>query len=257
MISKTAKVTKAGKKSTAQEQVAVAAAAPLEGWDSRVIVLDDVRAANYGLLRITLEGTAPLLVHRFPEKTRIEIEEKQQGRASAARKKAPRDPEQDFIGSLHVIGVRPRSAKEITDNPTRFRWGIPATAFKQAVVRVGALNELMPMTQGRVALHVRGDAADRELVELHSPAPPVMHTGMVRIQQTSDVRYRALFEQWSVTLDVDFHARLISGEQLVSLFVDAGIGNGVGDWRPAGRSSSGTFGTWRVTAASVKTPVLR
>lgn len=227
------------------------------GRRKRKIVLDAMGQANFGLLRITLEGTAPLIVHRFSEKARGMMEAKQQGKAAAARAKAPKVPADDFLESLHFIGRRPKSVEEMRENPTLWRFGLPATAFKQAIVRVAGLNGLMPMTEGRVVLHVKGDPLDRELVQVHSPLLPEMHTGMVRVQQTADVRYRGMFTEWSVTLDVAYHARLITGEQLVSLFVDAGIGNGVGDWRPAGRSSSGTFGTWQVTAADIEEPDLQ
>lgn len=220
----------------------------------RIISLENLGAANYGVLNIRLTGTAPMLQHRFSEKARRMIEDKQQHRASAAKKKAARDPEEDFLQSMHVIGRRPESVEDLEENFAQFVFGVPATSFKQAVVRSCKTADLMPMTDARTALHVKGHELDQELVQLHTPKAPTMHTGMVRVQQTSDVRYRAQFWPWHVDLIVQYHARMMSGEQLVSLFVDAGIGNGVGDWRPAGRSSSGTFGTWEVTRAEIEEP---
>jgi hypothetical protein len=113
------------------------------------------------------------------------------------------------------------------------------------------------MTEARQALHVQGDPRDRGLVELLSDKPPRMQEDVVRLQgTTTDLRYRGAFDNWHVDLHIDYHARIITAEQIVSLLVEAGIGVGVGEWRPCGKMSSGTYGTWMVKKASAEVPEL-
>lgn len=71
-----------------------------------------------------------------------------------------------------------------------------------------------------------------------------MREDMVRIAMgTADVRHRAEFLEWEVTVPVTYNASIISLEQLVNLFNIAGFGVGVGEWRP---ERNGINGTWLV-----------
>jgi hypothetical protein len=64
---------------------------------------------------------------------------------------------------------------------------------------------------------------------------------MVKIQQTTDIRFRGQFNEWRVTLNVRYNMDQISSEQLLNLFELAGFSCGVGEWR---MERGGTFGTY-------------
>ena len=170
---------------------------------------------------ITLGGTNPLIVHRFSEKARKEMLDKQMG--AAKQKKAFKNPEQDYFVSLYLL----------PDGTP----GFPAVAFKAAAVN--AANDAgIQKVLARRAFHITGG----ELVPIRGEHR--MREDMVRIAMgTADVRHRAEFPDWEVTVPVTYNASIISLEQLVNLFNIAGFGVGVGEWRP---ERNGINGTWLV-----------
>jgi hypothetical protein len=179
-------------------------------------------------INITLIGETPLIVHRFAEKAKREMLEKQT--KSAQKGKAAKNPEAGF----------------------------PAVAFKAAAVT--ACTSLAGITKvaARQAFHVSGQQSIRqgafsaaitteELVEVHCPAP-TMREDMVRVGMgTSDIRYRAQYWPWAVDLIVEFNPLAMSAEQVLNLFNTAGFACGVGEWRPERDGSNGRF---RVAEAS-------
>ena len=95
------------------------------------------------------------------------------------------------------------------------------------------------MTDARSMFYVMPDSGD--LVKIISPGPE-MREDMVRIAKgTSDIRYRAIFNEWSVKLNVKYNADVISQHQLVNLFELAGFTSGIGEWR---MGTGGTFGAY-------------
>lgn len=171
--------------------------------------------------KITLQGTTPLIVHRFAEKARKEMLDKQMG--AAKQKKAFKNPEQDYLDSLYLL---PDSTP-----------GFPAVAFKAAAVN--AANDAgIQKVLARRAFHVTGG----ELLPIRGAHR--MREDVVRIAMgTADIRHRAEFLEWEVTVPVTYNASIISLEQLVNLFNIAGFGVGIGEWRP---ERNGINGTWLV-----------
>lgn len=170
---------------------------------------------------ITLRGTTPLIVHRFAEKARKEMLDKQMG--VAKQKKAFKNPEQDYLDSLYLL----------PDGTP----GFPAVAFKAAAVN--AANDAgIQKVLARRAFHITGG----ELVPIRGEHR--MREDVVRIAMgTADIRHRAEFVEWEVCVPVTYNASIISLEQLVNLFNIAGFGVGIGEWRP---ERNGVNGTWEV-----------
>ncbi len=171
---------------------------------------------------ITLQGTTPLIVHRFAEKARKEMLDKQMGVAKT--KKDFKDPERDYLDSLYLL----------PDGTP----GFPAVAFKAAAV--SAANDAgIQKVLARRAFHITGG----ELVPIVGEHR--MREDVVRIAMgTADIRHRAEFPEWAVKVPVTYNSSIISLEQLVNLFNIAGFGVGVGEWRP---ERNGVNGTWIVT----------
>ena len=186
----------------------------------------DIRTAE-----LTLVGDTPLITHRFSEKAKREMLEKQQGKAR--RNKEPKDPEADYQASLYKFS-----------SPNGAEYGFPAVAFKAAAVGACRFVDDMPMTEARGAFHVRAVADD--LVPLKGT--PRMREDTVRLAGragVTDLRYRAEFLTWSTVIDVAYNAGAITLEQIVNLFNIAGFSIGVGEKRPE-QGSGDSFGMFHV-----------
>lgn len=176
-------------------------------------------------IEITIVGDSPLICHKWSDKAKKMMLDKQMKKAANSRN--AKDPEQDFLESLY----------EHPDGG----YGFPAVAFKAAAVRA-AKGTNMTMTDARVAFHVLGD-----LVKIEGTPTP--REDMVRIgggkSPTADIRYRGEFKTWSATLNIRFNNGMISAEQIVNLLNTAGFGVGIGEWRPE-KSETGSYGLFHV-----------
>ena len=175
---------------------------------------------NLQHVEVTLIGDSPLICHRWSEKAKKAILDKQMKKASKG--KVAKDPEQDFLDSLYP---HPDGG-----------YGFPAVAFKAAAVdacsQIGGITKV----QARASFHVMC-----EMVKIEG-SEPTPREDMVRIAMgTSDIRYRGQFENWRVTLPIRYNPDLLSIEQICNLFTYAGFGVGVGEWRPQKNGNYGMF----------------
>lgn len=172
-------------------------------------------------LQITLIGDSPLISHKWSDKAKKMMLDKQMKQANTG--KEAKNPEQDFLDSLYPL-------------PGGKGYGFPCVAFKSAAVSACRFVDGAKMTEARGAFHVQGEL---------SPIlgdPPTPREDMVRIGMgTADIRYRGEFKNWRTTLDITYNARAISEEQVVNLFQVGGFGVGVGEWRPEKDGSYGRF----------------
>lgn len=188
-----------------------------------------IKRLGRSMAEIKIEGTAPLIVNRFDEKSRQMMEDAQQGKA---RVREPKNPDQCFDRSLyHLPGDR---------------YGFPATGFKSAVVSATRYftNKKLTSTALRQQILVVGEGSD-QLVEIDGI--PKMRVDTVRnATGVADIRYRGEFWPWRASLKIVFIRGMFDVESLIALVDAAGLG-GIGEWRPASKkSTSGMFGTWAV-----------
>jgi len=180
---------------------------------------------------IPIVGTMPLIMCKFPEKAKRTLLDGMQGRKTP---KAIRDPQADFEAAIWRV---------------KDGYGFPAVAFKAATIGAARYyGKQVSMTELRQLIFFRGELSTDEppqaLVRLDTDEP-TRREDYVRIAQTTDLRYRPQFENWSAVLDVTYVTSSLSRESLLSL-VDAGGMGGVGEWRPAGKKSTGDFGTYKI-----------
>jgi hypothetical protein len=213
----------------------------------RLINIADPAFNTFGDLELRIVGTAPLLMHAFGAKARRMMLDGQMGKK--VNKRAPKVPENDFLDAIHFMGTP--AAKASAAALKKARYGFPAVAFKAAVIRAAKVVAGVNMTDTRQMFFV--DTDEGELVELECSVPH-MREDVVRIQQTTDIRHRPQFDKWACNLRIKYNARAVTAEQLVTWFLAAGQSNGIGEWRPGGRSSSGTFGTFTVAEAKAFEP---
>lgn len=192
------------------------------------IVIPPVHIATATL---RLVGDSPLISHRWSEKAKKEMLDKQM--LKPKQKKEAKDPWLDFCQSLYWLSDMPSAPTRAQVEAARF--GFPAVAFKAAAVGACRFSDGIKMTEARGAFHVVG-----ELVAIEGT--PQMREDMVRVGMgTADIRYRGEFREWAAELTVRYNQRALSVEQIANLFNIAGFGVGVGEWRPEKDGSYGMF----------------
>lgn len=189
---------------------------------------------------IKIVGDSPLIMHKWSEKAKKEMLDKQMKKAKTKGHDA-KDPVVDFIDSMYWLEGEPEEKTEngfiqAVQNGARF--GFPSVAFKAAAVaagyRAGITKDKVSMN---AAFHIDG-----EFVEIHGV--PHMREDMVRVGMgTADIRHRGEFSEWYAICPVRYNAGAISIEQLVNLFSLGGFACGIGEWRP---EKGGCYGMFHV-----------
>lgn len=191
-----------------------------------------IPAPDIRVLNVTVEGTSPLIVHRFAEKARKQIEDKQGKRARGARE--IRDPEAEYEAAMYKLDGRGK-------------YGFKANAFKLAMVDACAFCEGITKVFAKGAFFVMGD-----LLEIKG-SKPHMRTDVVRVPPGpgggADMRYRPEWDTWTIDLQIRYNAQLITAEQLVNLLTLAGLHIGIGEQRPSSPKKSGNNGMFTVQEA--------
>ena len=181
-------------------------------------------------LSIPIIGITPLIMHKWSEKAKAMMRDKQQKAGGVRAKRAPKDPVQEALAATYWVkkGVP----------------GMPASAFKAATVGGCRYFDGLPMTKAKAMLWFAGEGPE-QLVPITGDYEaredtPRNETGVV------DLRYRNYFSPWSAVLTVRFISDAIDADSILAL-IDAGGRGGVGDWRPSSpKSATGTYGQYRV-----------
>lgn len=202
------------------------------------IYVPQVEVAN---VNIRVIGDSPLIMHRWSEKAKKEMRDKQMKVAKTKGREA-KNPIEDFIQSMYWLTETPtemtqEAFDEAISNGARF--GFPTVAFKAAAnygaYRAGIIKNT---TVVKGAWHIFD-----ELTEIISE-PPVMREDMVKVGMgTADLRYRGEFRNWSTTLHITYVPSMIELDQLVNLINIGGMTCGVGEWRV---EKNGEFGSFHV-----------
>lgn len=179
---------------------------------------------------IRIVGTSPLVVHKFSEKARKMMLEKQMKTAKSNGKEA-KNPVEDFMQSLYWLTPMPEEYTEeaferaITDGA---RFGFPATGVKQAAVSAAYRSGL---SKDKVsifgAFHI-----DADLLEIQG-VTPVMREDTVRLATgVADIRFRPEFPVgWFMIVPIKYNASLFSLEQIVTFINLGGFAVGIGENR--------------------------
>jgi hypothetical protein len=201
---------------------------------------------------ITIVGMSPLLVNKFDNKIRQELDDSYQEGLNAKERKIKREdktrerktPQAEFEASLYPFPGKPGY------------YGIPAAGIKKCAITAASLSNV-PMTVAMKAFHIVGDTSG--LVEILGSSPissskkskkatkpePVMDERIVRVgpfgNKKPATRRRARFDNWEITFRVKYRADLITVEQLINLYESAGFSVGLCEYRPEKSGNLGMF----------------
>lgn len=182
--------------------------------------------------KVTVVGVTPVIPHRWSEKAKKMMLDKQQGKAS--EKKAPKDPEAEAHAATYwCADGRP---------------GIQAVGFKAAIADAARFfDKSVTIEMLKRAIHIYGEVTADGDVVVPIDGEITMREDTARTSTgVANLTYRNQIWPWRAELHVEYIASLITEETLVTLIDAAGV-NGVGDWRPSSpKSKSGTFGKFRV-----------
>lgn len=192
----------------------------------------ELKPMSKEIITVSVEGTAPLIVHAWSTKAKQMMLDAQQGKKNP---KPFKDPQADFEASMYRFADGGH--------------GFPSVGFKSATVKGGgrAFGKSVKMTELRQSLIFLPDGVGTDGMQLArlSCTEPKMREDMVRVGNgVADIRYRAEYVEWSADLRISFLSTVISAESIVAL-IDAGGANGVGEWRP---EKNGSYGTYQVVS---------
>ena len=203
-----------------------------QSGDEKIITLIPIERSH---LLVKIQGTSELVPHRFSEKAKQMIADKQGAPAthSTKAKREPKNPEQEADAATYWLEPG--------------RPGMPAAAFKSALVSACRSFGSITMKAAKQIFFVRGEGPE-ELVEIQG-AWRMREDHVRNANGVADLRYRNGFPSWSAELHIEFNPKAITKESIVALIQEAGQSVGVGDWRPsAPNCHSGTKGCWAIAS---------
>lgn len=195
---------------------------------------------NIKTAALRIEGTSPLIVHKFSEKARKEILDKCMQKAKSGRE--PKNPVMEFIQSLHWITPMPEEYTEeafAAALAAGAKFGFPATGIKQSAVSAAYRAGL---TKDKVSVYGAFHILGGELIEIIG-TPHMREDYAVIGNGAPEIRYRGEFSEWSMDFTIQYNAAVYSLEQIVTFFNFGGFAVGIGDWRC---EKGGIFGAYKV-----------
>jgi len=193
---------------------------------------------NFNSILLRLQGISPLMQHKFSEKSRRAIEEKQTTADAVKSPREPKDYHEEFMAARYI---------------SRQGWdGAPCRQVRAAMIRACANIEGLDMMRAKTAFFIEADGFDRldgtPLLKIESEKP-LHDTRPVSIVNTFDLRNRPLYPEWALTLTLRFDADLCTETDVANLLARAGATIGIGELRPLGKKGfGGDYGLWTVEA---------
>ena len=197
-----------------------------------------IAAPNFQKLRLSIRGTAPLVVNRWSQKAMQDMKETQEA-GSTARSKRARDPK-DFDALFEA-------AKHVSDEGWE---GVHAAAFRNG--SISACRAVgFKMTHAKLAFTVIADGFDRvdgaPLVRLTSGVAEQWVTPTRNKTGVVDLRSRPMYRDWGADLLIRFDAGMLSACDVTNLIARVGLQVGIGEGRPDSKDSAGLgFGLFEI-----------
>lgn len=184
-------------------------------------------------IEFTIRGTSPLIQHKWSEKAKRQMREKQAGKKTKSRE--VRDPEKEVHDATHFT--------------EQGEYGIPLEAIKKAIITAAHKDIGIEKTLVRKSLYIRSD--DPGNILAMKCDEPIMREDLVRVGAGSaDLRYRPEFRNWSVRIKATFDSDNLQIDDLLNLVNRAGFGVGLHEMRP---EKDGDYGRFEVdTSESVE-----
>ena len=178
-----------------------------------------------------IRGNAPYVQNKFSEKAKSVMRETQE--AGSTSRKGKKREGKDFRAIFEQSKHRMNGEK---------CYGIPAGGFRSALISACRVVGFA-MTRAKLSIFIVADGFDVDdgtpLVRITKGRPEYVEH-VVRIQQTTDVRARAMWQPgWEARVQVRFDADQFTAQDVANLMVRVGMQVGIGEGRPDSRTSCG------------------
>ncbi len=193
---------------------------------------------NFQIIKVDIEGTAPLLQARFSAKAMQAMMAKMEAGPTAkkGKKKDARDFDDDFRQAMHIS----------SDG----WYGLPASALRNACIDVCRMVGFK-MTHAKMSIFVMADGNDvidgAPLIKLDVGDPERVDMAVRNATGVADIRVRPMWREWRLHPMIKYDADQFTAEDVVNLIARAGEQIGLGEGRPYSKSSNGMgYGTFRI-----------
>ena len=192
---------------------------------------------NFQTIAIQVEGTAPLVIHKFSAKAAAIMKARQVDPTKRSQKtREPKDFDALYNGAMRISDEG---------------WhGISAPSFRNSMIAACRLVGFK-MTIAKLSVFVEADGFDKDdgapLVKI-TKGKPVPHEASVRLATgVADIRVRPMWRKWECKLRITFDADQFKAEDVLNLLSRAGQQCGVGEGRPNSKASNGQgWGTFKI-----------
>ncbi len=189
-----------------------------------------IPAAKFGRAEFLIEGTAPLVIHRFSHKTTLEMKQKREvGKAAGNKKNREAKLSTDLYNEARYI------SKEGWD-------GFHAGAIRNALISACRLVGFK-MTIAKLSIFVEADGRDAQEPQIplvRIIGKPVMQEDMARVATGQPyVTVRAAFHEWKAKVSIRWDEDQFTLTDVTNLLSRVGQQVGLCEGRPDSPNSAG------------------
>lgn len=201
-----------------------------------------IKAPRFAHVTFDVRGIAPLVIHRFSQKTKEQMKQKMEtGKAASSRKNREARSTDDLYEE-----ARYRS-KDGWD-------GFNASAVRAAMISACRLVGFK-MTLAKLSVFVEADgvdAAEPQIPLIRIYGEPMKQEDMARVETGQPyVTVRAAYHGWSAKIRIRFDLDQFTPEDVANLISRVGLQVGIGEGRPDSKNSAGMgWGLFRVEATA-------
>lgn len=189
-----------------------------------------IKAPNFQTGVFKIKGVAPLVIHRFSAKTKLQMKEKMEtGKASGSKKNREAKATDDLYEE-----ARYRS---------RDGWdGFHAGAIRAAMISACRLVGFK-MVLAKLSVFVEADGVDAQEPQIpliRILGTPIKQEDMARVETGQPyITVRAAYHEWAAVLRIRFDADQFTLQDIANLLMRVGLQVGIGEGRPDSKNSAG------------------
>lgn len=201
----------------------------------RKSILGDLTPIKANVIEVMIEADTDLIINRWSEKSLTQIREGKKGPKGDDKT----TPYEQYLAARHLN----EKGEDCVPGIVFKHAMVSAASFLQDATKVilrgsvFVLDDLIPLKFDGVTVNGKKNQ-------------PIMREDMCRIgnygNRKPSPRYRPGYRNWSCKVRIQYDASVISAKQVVDLLNRAGFNCGIGEWRPLGKESSGSYGRFHV-----------
>ena len=193
-------------------------------------------------------GTGVLVTNPFPDKARRQIKAKQSSPSKAKTAYSIRNPFEDLVGASYWLSPPPTEFDEETVHSAFENgiFGFHVGGLKNAMTAAAYLAGLVKnMVTANGLFFIRNTQKDYlygiDCLKINSKPPVMREDCLSTFNSGADMRYRPMFEDWSMDVVIQYDSQQINANILADWLRRAGFACGLGEYRAEKGGSWGGF----------------